>query len=81
VTDARTTVRAQDVRVGDHIFGPDGGELTVTRIDAGLLGRADLLALVEDSDVRWFKLPLLVDAEVEVRRRPDTGTPGPTRPG
>jgi hypothetical protein len=62
------TVRAQDVRVGDQVFGRDGIELTVTRIDEGLLGRTDLLALVEDSDVRWLKLPVFLDSDVEVIR-------------
>jgi hypothetical protein len=65
------TVRAQEVRVGDHVFGRDGIELTVTRIDEGLLGRTDLIAFVEDSDARWLKLPVFLDSDVEVMRPPD----------
>ena len=71
MTAPRATVRAQDVRVGDRVFAPGGAELTVTRIDQGMLGRSDLIALVEDSDVRWLKLPVMVDGEVEVLRPPD----------
>jgi hypothetical protein len=82
VTRARTTVRARDVRVGDRVIAADGTELTVTRIDAGMLGRSDLLAFVEDSDVRWIKLPRPPDAEVEViRGHADAATPSPTPPG
>jgi hypothetical protein len=68
VTADRTTIPAADVRVGDRVLVPDGTELTVTRIDTGLLGRADLVAFVEDSDVRWLKLPRPAGAEVEVIR-------------
>jgi len=82
VTGERTTVRAQDVRVGDRVIVGDDTQLTVTRIDAGMLGRADLLAFVEDTEVRWLKLPRPVDAEVEViREDPDGATRPPTAPG
>jgi hypothetical protein len=64
----RTTIRAQEVQVGDHLFSPSGHELTVTRIDSEFMGRPDLLAFVEDSDSQWLKLPLPTDAEVEVVR-------------
>ena len=66
----RTTLRADEVRVGDRLFGPGGAELTVTRIDPAFFGRPDLVAFVEDSDVRWLKLPMALDAEVEVIRPP-----------
>jgi len=71
VTTERTAVPVRDVRVGDRLFAR-GTELTVTRIDAGLLGRSDLLAFVEDSDERWLKLPLPIDGEAEVIRAPVT---------
>ena len=70
MTDERTTVRADEVRVGDRLVGPEGAELTVTRIDTAFLGRSDLVAFVEDSDVRWIKLPMALDGEVEVIRPP-----------
>lgn len=71
MTGARLRVTADRVRVGDHLIGPSGEELDVTRIDHGLLGRSDLIAFVEDSYVRWLKLPLPADAEVEVLREDD----------
>ena len=68
MTGERTTVSAREVRIGDRVVTAAGRELTVTRIDAGLLGREDLIALVEDSDDGWFKQPLRVDGEIEVIR-------------
>lgn len=62
------TVQAKDVQVGDRLLGPSGDEITVTRIDKGLLGRADLIAFVEDSAVRWVKVPSTLEAEVQVTR-------------
>ena len=66
-----TKLRVQDVRVGDRVRGARGTELTVTRIDTGLLGRDDLIALVEDSDEQWMKLPVPLDGEVELLERPE----------
>jgi hypothetical protein len=44
-------------------------ELTVTRIDRGLLGRPDLLSFVEDSDEQWLKMPAPSDGHVELAGR------------
>lgn len=66
MTTRREMVPADQVRVGDRILTPSGEQMDVTRIDRGLLGRSDLIAFVEDSDVRWLKLPLPADAQVEV---------------
>lgn len=60
------TVKAAEVKVGDRVVTPDGGALLVTRIDGSLLGNDGFLAFVEDSPVRWAKLPTAPDAEVEV---------------
>jgi hypothetical protein len=65
---ATTTVRAHDVRVGDLLFGQDGVELSVTRIDTDFMGMEGMVAFVEDSDIRWLKLPMPLDAEVQVVR-------------
>ena len=46
-----------------------GLELTVTRIDHGLLGRPDFLSFVEDSDEQWLKMPAPQDGEVELVSR------------
>jgi hypothetical protein len=67
-----TTVKATDVRIGDRLRTRTGLELTVTRIDHGLLGREDFLSFVEDSDEQWLKMPAPRDGEVELVTR---GTP------
>ncbi|HEY1517438.1 MAG TPA: hypothetical protein VGF91_13530 [Solirubrobacteraceae bacterium] len=63
------TVKATDVRIGDRLRTRTGLELTVTRIDHGLLGRPDFLSFVEDSDEQWLKMPAPRDGEVEVVTR------------
>lgn len=63
------TVKATDVRIGDRLRTRTGLELTVTRIDHGLLGRPDFLSFVEDSDAQWLKTPAPRDGEVEVVSR------------
>ena len=62
-------IPAAEVRVGDRLRLSTGQELTVTRIDEGLLGRSELLAFVEDSDEQWLKLPSPRDGEVELVSR------------
>jgi hypothetical protein len=59
-------VPAAEVKVGDRVLGPDGTALLVSRIDEDMLGQDGLLAFVEDSPVRWAKLPTPRDAEVQV---------------
>lgn len=63
---ATRTTRADQVKVGDRVLTPDGGGLLVTRIDGSLLGNEAFIAFVEDSPIRWAKLPTAPDAEVEV---------------
>ena len=62
-------IPASEVRVGYRLRTRSGLELTVTRIDETFMGRADMLAFVEDSDVQWLKMPALRDGEVELVRR------------
>jgi hypothetical protein len=64
-----STIKATEVRIGDRLRTRTGLELTVTRIDHGLLGRPDYLSFVEDSDEQWLKLPSLPDAEVHLVSR------------
>jgi hypothetical protein len=71
VTLAPATVKATEVRLGDRLRARSGAELTVTRIDEGFMGRANMLAFVEDSEEQWFKLPALRDGDVELVRRDD----------
>ena len=64
-----TTVKASDVRICDRLRTRTGLELTVTRIDDGLLGRPDYVSFVEDSDEQWLKMPAPRDGEVELVSR------------
>ena len=64
MTVAPATVKATEVRLGDRLRTRSGAELTVTRIDADFMGRADMLAFVEDSEEQWFKMPALRDSDV-----------------
>lgn len=59
-------ISASQVRIGDRLRTRTGLELTVTRIDRGLLGRPDFLSFVEDSDAQWLKMPAPRDGEVEL---------------
>ncbi|HEX3872716.1 MAG TPA: hypothetical protein VHW26_01125 [Solirubrobacteraceae bacterium] len=68
MTPPTTTVRAEDVRVGDRVLEASGDELTVTRIDAAFMGRPEMIAYVEDTPARWRKLPMMVGADVEIVR-------------
>ena len=45
--------------------------MTVTRIDTEFMGRANMLAFVEDSEQQWFKMPALRDGDVELVGRDD----------
>jgi hypothetical protein len=72
VTVAPVTVKATEVRLGDRLRARSNAELTVTRIDEEFMGRADMLAFVEDSEEQWFKMPALRDGEVELVARVDT---------
>lgn len=71
MTLAAITVKATEVRVGDRLRARSGMELTVTRIDEEFMGRAEMLAFVEDSEEQWFKMPALRDGEVELVGRGD----------
>jgi hypothetical protein len=64
-----TTVVASEVRVGDVLRSRDGTEFTVSRIDDFSMFGPPLIAFIEDSDVRWFKMPSAVDGEVTLVRR------------
>ena len=71
MTVAPATVKATEVRLGDRVRARSGAELTVTRIDREFMGRANMLAFVEDSEEQWFKMPALRDGDVELVRRGD----------
>jgi hypothetical protein len=61
------TVQAGEVKVGDVVRTSTGDVVVVTRIETSFLGRPNMLAFIEDTPDRWYKRPVKVDAEVEVR--------------
>ena len=61
------TVLAGDVKVGDVVRTSTGDIVLVSRIEPAFLGRPHMLAFIEDTHDRWYKRPVMVDAEVEVR--------------
>jgi hypothetical protein len=63
------TVKADQVRTGDAVRTHSGDVINVTRIDAAFMGMPTMLALVEDSDERWYKHPVMADGDVEIRSR------------
>ena len=69
MTDEPTTIPATEVRVGDRLRTRTGAELTVTRVDDVFLGRPEMLAFIEDTEVQWLKMPARRDAEVELISR------------
>ena len=71
MTVAPATVKATEVRLGDRVRARSGAELTVTRIDEEFIGRANMLAFVEDSEEQWLKMPALRDGVVELVRCDD----------
>jgi hypothetical protein len=59
---------ASEINPGDRIRLASGREMTVTRIQQGLLGRDDLLSLIEDTADGWFAQGVRTTAELEVIR-------------
>jgi hypothetical protein len=62
------TVKAEVVRPGDVVRTQAGAEVTVSRVEQSFLGMPNMLAFIEDTDERWFKQPMMSDANVEVRQ-------------
>ncbi len=62
-----TAILASEVKVGDVLRARDGTELTVTRIGDFIF--PGMIAFIEDSDVKWFKMPAKADGEVTLVRR------------
>ncbi len=64
-----TTVPASEVQIGDVLRSRDGTEFTVSRIeDFGMFG-PPLIAFIEDTETKWFKMPSARDAEVTLVSR------------
>lgn len=68
-SDAWESVPGTDVKPGDRVHAPSGGEVTVTRIEPSFMGRDNMLALIASEDQEWIKIPVRRENDVEVRRR------------
>lgn len=58
--------KAGDIKPGDRVRTADGTEVLATRIEKEFFGRANMIALIEDTPARWFKRPVTIDADVEI---------------
>jgi hypothetical protein len=59
---------ATDVKVGDRVRVASGHEALVSHIEPAFMGIDAMLAFIEDTPQRWFKMPMPKTAEVEVQR-------------
>jgi len=66
MADSWKPAKASDIQPGDRVRTADGTEVTATRIEQAFFGRENMIALIEDTPQRWFKRPVLLDADVEV---------------
>lgn len=58
-------VAAAEVRPGARVR-VRGVEITVARVEERFLNRPGMIAFIEDTAERWFKVPVQADATVEV---------------
>jgi hypothetical protein len=61
-------MRAEEVRVGDRVRVSSGHEALVSHIEQPFMGIDAMLAFIEDTPDRWFKMPVPRTADVEVQR-------------
>jgi hypothetical protein len=66
MSDDWKTVPANEVQVGDVVRFGNGTVITVARIEAPFLERAEMLAFIEDTPERWLKCPAPLTAQLEV---------------
>jgi hypothetical protein len=67
MSDTWKTVKAEQVKAGDAVRTHTGDMVTVSRIEKSFMGMPNMLAFIEDTADRWFKQPMVADADVEVR--------------
>jgi hypothetical protein len=67
MSDTWKTVKADQVKAGDAVRIQSGAVVTVSRIEKSFMGMPNMLAFIEDTADRWFKQPMVADADVEVR--------------
>lgn len=65
--DSWKTVKAQSVKPGDTVRTHSGEVLMVSRVESPFFGRSNMLAFIEDTPDRWFKQPMQLDSDVEIR--------------
>jgi len=68
VTQPWTPIPAVDVKLGDRVRAANGQEVLVSRIEANFMGMDSMLAFIEDTPTRWFKMPVGRTAEIDVQR-------------
>lgn len=61
------TAKADEVKVGDTVRTQRGDTLLVSRIEPTFMDRPGRIAFIEDTAERWYKRPVAVDDEVEIR--------------
>jgi hypothetical protein len=62
------SVPAADVKVGDRVRVASGHEALVSQIEPTFMGMDAMIAFIEDTPERWFKMPVPKTADVEVQR-------------
>jgi hypothetical protein len=62
------TMPAEQVRIGDRVRVASGHEALVSHIEPSFMGMDAMLAFIEDTPERWFKMPVGRTADVEVLR-------------
>jgi hypothetical protein len=67
MTDSWTSVAAEEVRLGDRVRLA-GHEVLVSNIEPSFMGMETMVAFIEDTPGRWFKMPVPKATEVEVHR-------------
>ena len=63
-----TPVPASEVKPGDRVRVAGGQDVLVSRIEPRFMGIDTMVALIEDTPTRWFKMPVPQSGEVEVQR-------------
>ena len=67
VTDTWAQTVAEQVRVGDRVRMA-GHEVLVSSIEPSFMGIDTMIAFIEDTPDRWFKMPVPKTAAVDVQR-------------
>jgi hypothetical protein len=66
MTEQWKSTPASEVKAGDQIRLASGRSLIVSRIEPGFMGRAEMIAFIQDTPDEWFKQPMPQSNSVEV---------------